>query len=165
MDSLFGIGEQLSMTQMGMRAFIMFVVALTLVRMGGIRMLGRKSASDFIIIIMVGTILTRGIVGASPFLSTIFAGFVIIIINKMLAQVSARLPYLSNVVKGKPAVLYKNGQIQWDQMDRLGISRTDLLTSLRLETHNKHLEEVDLALMEPNGRISFTLKEKTNKSE
>lgn len=160
MDSLFGSGENLSMIQMGSRALVMFVIALFLVRLGGIRILGRKSGVDFVIIIMLGAVLARGIVGASPFLSTVFAGFVMIIINKILAQVSARLPYLGNMVKGKPVVLYKNGKIQWDQMDRLGVSRTDLLTSLRLETNSKHLDEVDMALMEPNGRISFTLKER-----
>jgi Predicted membrane protein len=160
MDSLFGSDENLSMIQMGSRALVMFVIALFLVRLGGIRILGRKSGVDFVIIIMLGAVLARGIVGASPFLSTVFAGFVMIIINKILAQVSARLPYLGNIVKGKPVVLYKNGKIQWDQMDRLGVSRTDLLTSLRLETNSKHLDEVDMALMEPNGRISFTLKER-----
>ncbi|WP_312460171.1 DUF421 domain-containing protein [Sphingobacterium siyangense] len=160
MDSFFGSGEDLTMLQMGSRAFIMFIIALFLVRLGGIRILGRKSGVDFVIIIMLGAVLARGIVGASPFLSTVFAGFVMIIFNKILAQVSARLPYLGNMVKGKPAVLYKNGKIQWDQMDRLGVSRTDLLTSLRLETNSKHLDEVDMALMEPNGRISFTLKER-----
>ncbi|PUV24282.1 DUF421 domain-containing protein [Sphingobacterium athyrii] len=160
MESLFGSGEDLSMIQIGIRAFIMFMVALFLVRLGGIRMLGRKSGVDFVIIIMLGAVLARGIVGASPFMSTVFAGAVMIMINKILVQVSARLPYLGNLVKGKPAVLYKNDQIQWDQMDRLGVSRTDLLTSLRLETHSIHLDEVDIALMEPNGRISFTLKTK-----
>ncbi len=160
MDSLFGSGENLTMIQMGSRALIMFIIALFLVRLGGIRILGRKSGVDFVIIIMLGAVLARGIVGASPFLSTVFAGFVMIIVNKILAQVSARIPYLGNMVKGKPVVLYKNGKIQWDQMDRLGVSRTDLLTSLRLETNSKHLDEVDMALMEPNGRISFTLKEK-----
>ncbi|MDF2517264.1 MAG: hypothetical protein K0R59_2560 [Sphingobacterium sp.] len=160
MESLFGSGEELSMVQMGMRALIMFMVALFLVRLGGIRILGRKSGVDFVIIIMLGSVLARGIVGASPFMSTVIAGAVMIMVNKILAQVSARLPYLGNLVKGKPAVLYKNDQIQWDQMDRLGVSRTDLLTSLRLETHSKHLDEVDIAFMEPNGRISFTLKTK-----
>ncbi|QIH33981.1 YetF domain-containing protein [Sphingobacterium sp. DR205] len=160
MESLFGSGEDLSMIQMGIRAFIMFMVALFLVRLGGIRMLGRKSGVDFVIIIMLGAVLARGIVGASPFMSTVFVGAVMIMVNKILVQVSARLPYLGNLVKGKPAVLYKNDQIQWDQMDRLGVSRTDLLTSLRLETHSIHLDEVDIALMEPNGRISFTLKTK-----
>ncbi|WP_286857023.1 MULTISPECIES: DUF421 domain-containing protein [Sphingobacterium] len=160
MESLFGTGEELSMVQMGMRAFMMFIVALLLVRLGGIRILGRKSGVDFVIIIMLGAVLARGIVGASPFFSTIFAGLVMIMVNKILTQLSARLSYLGNLVKGKPAVLYKNDQIQWDQMDRLGVSRTDLLTSLRLETHSIHLDEVDIALMEPNGRISFTLKRK-----
>ncbi|HCX55925.1 MAG TPA: hypothetical protein DHU90_04975, partial [Sphingobacterium sp.] len=101
------------MIQMGARAFMMFIIALFLVRLGGIRILGRKSGVDFVIIIMLGAVLARGIVGASPFLSTVFAGFVMIIVNKILAQVSARLPYLGNMVKGKPAVLYKNGKIQW----------------------------------------------------
>jgi len=160
MDSLFGSGEDLSMMQMGLRALVMFLIALLLVRLGGIRILGRKSGVDFVIIIMLGAVLARGIVGASPFMSTVFAGFIMIIVNKFLTQVSARLPYLGNMVKGKPVVLYKNGKIQWDQMDRMGVSRSDLLTSLRLETNSKYLDEVDMALMEPNGRISFTLKDK-----
>ncbi|CAM3451620.1 DUF421 domain-containing protein [Sphingobacterium prati] len=161
MESLLGTGENLSMIQMGIRALIMFFIALLLVRFGGMRILGRKSGVDFVIIIMLGAVLARGIVGASPFISTVFAGFVMIVINKALAQISTRVPYLGNLMKGKPVVLYKNGQIQWHHMDRLGVSRTDLLTSLRLETHSKHLDEVDIAMMEPNGRISFTLKTKT----
>ena len=160
MESLLGTGENLSMIQMGIRALIMFFIALLLVRFGGMRILGRKSGVDFVIIIMLGAVLARGIVGASPFISTVFAGFVMIVINKVLAQISTRVPYLGNLMKGKPVVLYKNGQIQWHHMDRLGVSRTDLLTSLRLETHSKHLDEVDIAMMEPNGRISFTLKTK-----
>lgn len=161
MESLLGTGENLSMIQMGIRALIMFFIALLLVRFGGMRILGRKSGVDFVIIIMLGAVLARGIVGASPFISTVFAGFVMIVINKALAQISTRVPYLGNLMKGKPVVLYKNGQIQWHHMERLGVSRTDLLTSLRLETHSKHLDEVDIAMMEPNGRISFTLKTKT----
>lgn len=161
MESLLGTGENLSMIQMGIRALIMFFIALLLVRFGGMRILGRKSGVDFVIIIMLGAVLARGIVGASPFISTVFAGFVMIVINKVIAQISTRVPYLGNLMKGKPVVLYKNGQIQWHHMDRLGVSRTDLLTSLRLETHSKHLDEVDIAMMEPNGRISFTLKTKT----
>jgi len=160
MESLLGTGENLSMIQMGIRALIMFFIALLLVRFGGMRILGRKSGVDFVIIIMLGAVLARGIVGASPFISTVFAGFVMIVINKVLAQISTRVPYLGNLMKGKPVVLYKNGQIQWHHMDRLGVSRTDLLTSLRLETHSKHLDEIDIAMMEPNGRISFTLKTK-----
>jgi len=75
MDSFFGSSEDLTMLQMGSRAFIMFIIALFLVRLGGIRILGRKSGVDFVIIIILGAVLARGIVGASPFLSTVFAGF------------------------------------------------------------------------------------------
>ncbi len=49
MDSFFGSGEDLTMIQMGARAFMMFIIALFLVRLGGIRILGRKSGVDFVI--------------------------------------------------------------------------------------------------------------------
>ncbi|MCW8311880.1 DUF421 domain-containing protein [Sphingobacterium thalpophilum] len=160
METLFGSGEELTVVQMALRALIMFIVALFLVRLGGMRILGRKSGVDFVIIIMLGSVLARGIVGASPFVPTVAAGFVMIITNKLLAQLATRFPLLGDLIKGKPAVLYKEGRIQWDQMQRLGVSRTDLLTSLRLETLSTQLDEVEVALMEPNGRISFTLKKK-----
>ena len=162
MEIWLGTGEELSMIQMGLRALLMFMVALFLVRLGGMRILGRKSGVDFVIIIMLGGVLVRGIVGASPFMSTIGAGFVMILVNKLLTELSARWPLVGNWVKGKPVVLYKDGQIQWMQMHQLGVSQSDLLTSLRLETHSKDLDDVEIALLEPNGRISFMLKSKSS---
>ena len=70
---LFGSGEHLTALQMAVRAFIMFFITLALIRFGGMRIFGKKTAFDNILVIMLGAILARGVVGASPFFSTVAA--------------------------------------------------------------------------------------------
>jgi uncharacterized membrane protein YcaP (DUF421 family) len=61
---LFGRGEDLTALQMSVRSFIMFFIALALIRIGGMRIFGKKTAFDNILVIMLGAVLARGVVGA-----------------------------------------------------------------------------------------------------
>lgn len=158
---LFGEGEHLNILQMSCRAFVMFFITLTLLRLGGMRIFGKKSAFDTIIVIMLGAVLARGIVGASSFFATVAAAAVMIVIDRTLAWASLKSKLVSSLVKGTPLVLYMNGELVWDNMKTASLSKEDLLESLRLETNKNSLEEVELAEMETNGRISFVLKEES----
>jgi len=84
-NEIFGSGEELAPLQMAARAFIMFFIALLLIRIAGMRIFGIKTAFDNILVIMLGAILSRGVVGASPFFSTIAAATAMILIHKILA--------------------------------------------------------------------------------
>ena len=68
---LFGRGEHLDVLQMTMRAIIIFFIALVLIRFTGMRVFGIETAFDSCIIIMLGAVLTRAIVGASPMIPTV----------------------------------------------------------------------------------------------
>ena len=72
---------------MGVRSFLMFFIALALIRFGGMRIFGKKIAFDYIII-MLGAILARGGVGRRLFLSAVAAVVVMVIIHKVLALLS-----------------------------------------------------------------------------
>ena len=158
METLIGIGEDLSPLHMSIRAFIMFFVALLLIRVGGLRIIGKKSGFDLVVVIMMGAVLARGIVGASPFIPTAIAAAVMIAINKLLAWISTKNKTINYLLKGKALVLYESGEIHWENMNEAALSKSDLITSLRLETNSEELERVEKAYIETNGRISFILK-------
>ena len=155
-----GEGEQLNVLQMCVRAFILFFVALVLMRIGGVRIFGKRSALDNIIVIMLGAVLARAIVGASPLMPTIAAGAVMILLHKVLSYMAVKNERIFNIVNGSPLVLYKDNQILWHNMQRGSISLHELMESLHLETKKIVLDDIDTAFLETNGRISFILKEK-----
>jgi uncharacterized membrane protein YcaP (DUF421 family) len=155
----FGEGSDLTMLQMSMRAFSMFIIMLVLIRFAGMRTFAKKSPFDTIVVIMLGAILARGVVGASPYLSTIAASVVMVVMHRMIAWLSVKNRKFEKLVKGSYIKLYHDGALIGNNLERTGMSENDLHESLRLETKKLTLAEIDTAFMETNGRISFILKE------
>jgi uncharacterized membrane protein YcaP (DUF421 family) len=153
--TLWGQGDQLDAGQMALRAVVMYMVTLILIRLGGMRIFGKKSAFDTIIVIMMGAVLARVIVGASPFTGTVAAAAVMVAINKGLAWISTKSDVINRLLKGKPLLLYDAGEIIWKNMEKACLSQSDLMESLRLETKKASLSDIDQAYMETDGRISF----------
>jgi uncharacterized membrane protein YcaP (DUF421 family) len=155
---LWGEGQQLDILQMSVRAFVMFFIALILIRLGGMRIFGKRSAFDTIIVIMLGAVLARGIVGASPYWGTIIASAVMVAIHRGLAWLSGKSKAINELIKGKPKIIYESGHIIWENMEASSLTESDLMESLRLETKKPSLDYIDKAYMETNGRISFIIK-------
>jgi len=61
-------------------------------------------------------------------------------------------------LKGEIVPLYKDGKILWRNLEKTTISESDLMQSLRLETQKTTLDDIELAYLEDNGRISFIVK-------
>jgi uncharacterized membrane protein YcaP (DUF421 family) len=153
-NNLFGSGEQLTPLQMGARAFIMFFITLALIRIGGMRIFGKKTAFDNILVIMLGAVLARGVVGASPFFSTVAAAAVMVIIHKILALLAMKYIWIGKIVKGVHRPLYKNGELNWKNMSIATISKDDLMEGVRLQLNSDSLEDVKEAYIEKNGQVS-----------
>jgi len=158
-ESLVGSGEDLTMFQMAFRALIVYFVTLILIRISGIRILGRKSALDNIIMILLGAVLARAVEGASPIPSTIAAAAVIVFVNKLLTAWALRNKTVSYLCKGREVVLFEHGKVLEANLKKADVSKEDLMESLRLETSAQDMDKVLKATLETNGRISFVMKE------
>ena len=82
---LLGLGfeaKDLTFIQISLRAIIVFLATLIMVRLGHKRSLARKSAFDAILLVILASFLARGINGTSPLFATIGAGFVIVLLNR-----------------------------------------------------------------------------------
>jgi uncharacterized membrane protein YcaP (DUF421 family) len=155
---LFGSGQQLTPLQMGVRAFIMFFIALALIRLGGMRIFGKKTAFDNILVIMLGAVLARGVVGASPFFSTVIASAVMVAIHRILAWLAMKHIWVGMIVKGYRRSLYKNGQYNLKNMQITAISKDDLMEGVRLQINSNTLDDVREAYIEKNGQVSIIKK-------
>jgi uncharacterized membrane protein YcaP (DUF421 family) len=156
--ALFGEGKDINTFHTVTRSIAMFFVALVLLRIGGLRILGKKSAFDEVIAIMLGAILSRGIVGASSFGSVTAAGAAMVILHRLVAWVSSKSKIVANASMGEPIILYKNGQFDENHLSKCCLSREEVMESLRLQTNDDKLNKIDLAYLECNGRISFVKK-------
>jgi uncharacterized membrane protein YcaP (DUF421 family) len=144
--------------QMAIRAFIVFVLTLAMVRMGATRIFGRNSAFDIVLGIVLGSVLSRAITANSPFFPTIIAAIVLILLHILFARISMASHKFGWIVKGKQNPLVINGEIQPDQMKKCKITENDLLESLRIKGKDD-LQTVRDAFLERSGEISIIFKE------
>ena len=155
---IFGQGMDLNILQMTMRAVVTFFIALMLVRFSGMRIFGIQSAFDICVIIMLGAVLARGVVGASPFVPTVAASAGLAIIHKLIGVLSVSNQFVSHLVKGTPHSLYKDGKLNDKNLKRCMISYGDIIEEVRISLHQNSLDNIDEIFMERTGKISLVIK-------
>ncbi len=157
-EDLIGTGIDLSPLQMGIRAFFIFIIAGALIRLAGIRAFGMKSPFDYIIILLLGAILSRAVYGASSILSTLTACVVIVLMHRLFGFISIYSDTFGKLVKGDKVLLFKDGKPIRKNMRKSLISDKDLAEGIRMEIHVEDSDQVDAAYLERSGHISVVLK-------
>ncbi|HVK97501.1 MAG TPA: YetF domain-containing protein [Flavisolibacter sp.] len=157
--NLWDVDNKIGFVEVIIRSAAMFLILLFLIRIGGMRPFGKGGVIDTIIVILLGSVVARGIVGASPFLQTIVAAFVLILVHKLLSIITFYNKDMGRKIKGKPSLLY-DGQFNEVNMRISNITHNDIMEELRLKMHLDSLEVIDKIYMERTGEISFILKQK-----
>jgi uncharacterized membrane protein YcaP (DUF421 family) len=145
--------ENVNSGQMALRAMLVYVLALLLVRIGSKRFLSQATAFDVIVAIMLGSILSRAINGSAPLIPTILAAGALVGLHCVFAALAARTSFFGPLVKGEPRLLIKDGQVQEEEMRRAKLSDHDLEQALRLQSRTDP-SKIKRAYLERNGSIS-----------
>ncbi|RAU84480.1 DUF421 domain-containing protein [Pontibacter arcticus] len=145
---------------MAMRAVVVFMAALALIRLGSHRIFGKNTAFDIVLGIIYGSVLSRAITGNSPFWPTIAAALTLVLLHKLLAILAFKTNSgFGNLIKGKSQELVKDGQLQWDVMRSNSVTENDILEALRHAGHQPDISTIAVACLERNGDISIICKE------
>lgn len=157
--------DSLNWWQMAIRAVVVFFVALVIIRIGNKRIFGKHSAFDIVLGIMYGSILSRAITGNSPFFPTLVAALVLVVLHRGLATLAYYTSFgFGNFIKGRPVQLVKDGELLEDAMRKNGITKNDLIETMRVDGSVDHFDEVESAYLERSGNISI-IKKKENKAK
>lgn len=156
--ALFGEGRNLDALQMGMRSLVVFVLALVLVRISGRRSFGQRSPFDYVVGFLLGAILSRAVVGASPFVPTVVASLVIVVLHRALAWARVHSRALERMVVGIEREVFHHGCFDEKQMGAALITETDIYESVRQSLGARDLARVEAAILERNGQLSVIRK-------
>lgn len=153
-------GAELEIWQVLLRALIVYLVALVIIRLGKKRLLGRSSALDVILGVVIGSMFSRTIHSAVPFVGSLVAALSLVGLHGLFAFIAVRFKGFGSVVKGHPRQLAKDGQIDQEAMRLHDITEEDLKEAMRLKVNSEDLSQVASATLERNGSVSFMTKKK-----
>jgi uncharacterized membrane protein YcaP (DUF421 family) len=157
LQTLLGLGRDVGDVdagQMALRAVAVYVLTLAIVRLGSKRFLGKGTAFDVVVGIMLGSVMSRAINGSAPFVPTLAAGAVLVGAHWLLAVLAFRVSWVGSLVKGSPVPLIEGGEVREAGLRRGSVSRQDLEQALRTQTGRTDPGEIELAYLERDGTIS-----------
>jgi uncharacterized membrane protein YcaP (DUF421 family) len=152
-------GQSIGLVEMCLRAALVYMAVLVMVRIGHKRFLGRSTAFDIVLGIILGSVVSRAITGNAPFLPALAAGLTLILLHSALSALAIRSAVSAKLIKGRPRILVHAGELDAGQLRRARISEEDLREALRLSAGLEELEKVQSARLERNGEISVVKKE------
>lgn len=138
-----------------LRATAVFFMLFLLLRLFGKRQLGQMTPFEFVSLVVVGDFVQQAVThndysvtGAALAVGTF--GFWALI----LGWIGFRSARLRKLLDGEPRVVVRHGEIQQSMLDRDKIPVDELLSEMRL-AGIASIKEVDWAILETNGKISF----------
>jgi uncharacterized membrane protein YcaP (DUF421 family) len=151
---LFGEGSDLDIRQMVARGVVIFVLALVLIRASGRRSFGQSSPFDACATVLLGAVLSRAVVGASPFWATVAAAAALAAMHRLLAVCCIRWARLEDLVSGREIVLVRDGSIDRQAMRHALLTERNLAEAIRQQLGHAEVEDVGRALLERDGKIT-----------
>lgn len=159
-DSLLGLSaDTLSIYHILMRCVVIYILGIALVRIGKKRFIGKMTAFDMIIAIIIGSLLSSAITTTDYFFALLASSLLLILLHRLFSNIAARSDYFGDWIKGHERVVVENGEILWDAMKKSNLSEQDLLQTIRLNARVGEVSKVKIARLERNGDISVILKD------
>lgn len=139
------------------KSVLIFFILVILARLIGRKVLSQMSYFDFTIAITIGTV-------AGSYVSQSIKGLWVLLSPVILAALAVLFDYIQTkylhfrkIAEGEPVIVIQSGKILEDNMQKLRYN-LDMLEAQLREKDIFDLNEVDFAILEPNGQLSVLKK-------
>lgn len=137
------------------RAVVLFLFLWLVTRAVGRSTLGELSTFDLLLYVTMGDLIQQAVTQQDYSVTGgILAVGVFALLTLLLSWAQWRFPKLQGVINGKPIVVVRDGEMLEESTRQQRLSRTDLLAAAR-QQGIRSLADVDLAVLEADGRVSF----------
>lgn len=151
-----GVGaasHDITIAQMALRGAFIYIAILVLVRLAKKRFMGRASAFDVILGVMIGSIASRAVTGGAPLLPALGSVAMLIALHTLFSRMAVSWHGFGIAIKGQPRTLIRDGVIDTKEMRAAHLSEHDLWEDLRQEGVDD-LARVARGRLERSGKVS-----------
>lgn len=137
------------------RAVVLFFFLWVVTRVAGRSTLGELSTFQLVLYVTMGDLVQQAITQQDySMASGVLAVSVFTLLTVGISWINVRWSRLRGVTHGTPVVVVKAGELLTDQLRRERMPAHDLMAAAR-EQGIRRITDVDLAVLETNGKISF----------
>jgi len=150
--------------EIALRAVIIFVFLWVVTRAVGRTTLGELSTFELLLFVTMGDLVQQSIT-QQDFSATggVIAVSVFALMTVSLSWLQWRFPRTRGIVNGTPVVVVRDGQLLEKPARQQRLSDTDLMAAAR-QQGIRSLSDVDLAILEADGRLSFFTRDSSSSS-
>lgn len=136
-------------------SFVSLAVLFIITKIMGFRQISEMSFFDYVIGITIGSIAAEMATNIDlEWWKGILAMVVYGVVGVLLSVLAQKSVKARKFISGKPVIIIERGKISKEGMRKARIELDDLLTSARVNGYF-NLSDIDYAIMETTGKISF----------
>ncbi|BAH48705.1 DUF421 domain-containing protein [Rhodococcus opacus] len=137
------------------RAAVLFLFLWVITRVVGRSTVGELSTFQLVLYVVMGDLVQQGVTQQDySVTSAVLAVGVFALLTLALAWANARFPRVRGVTHGVPVIIVRDGIPDLDRLRTERMSLDDLMADAR-QKGIRRFDEIELAVLETNGRVSF----------
>src|SRR5882762_6679084 len=142
------------------RAAVVYVFLLALLRLTGKRQVGQLSPFDLVLLLVLSNAVQNAMNGGdNSVIGGMISAVTLVGVNWIVGLLTYRSKKLEALVEGRPDVLIRDGKLFQQTLEHAKLTRHEVMNALR-EAGCASIEEVRAALLENEGSISVIPKRK-----
>jgi uncharacterized membrane protein YcaP (DUF421 family) len=153
------LSPEVSILEKMLRPFVVYLFLLVGLRLAGKRELAALNAMDLIVLLTLSNTVQNAIIGPDNSVSGgLIGAATLLVVNYVAVRFLFSHPKFDQLVEGRPTVLVEHGKPLQGAMARELITRAELESAAHKQGVPK-LSQVERAVLEPSGVITFVAKE------
>jgi uncharacterized membrane protein YcaP (DUF421 family) len=145
-----------------LRPIIVYAFLIIGLRLAGKRELAQLNPFDLVVLLTLSNTVQNAIIGEDNSVAGgLLGAATLLLVNYLVIRFLFTHERIDRVVEGDPDVLIDHGRIQEDHLKKELLTRQELETAAHRQGFSS-LQEIDRAVIEPGGGISFIGKKPTS---
>ena len=138
------------------RAGIVYFFVLAVLHFTGKRQIGQLAPFDLVLLLILANAVQNAMnAGDNSLVGGLISAASIVSLNYFVGLLAFKSKTVELIIEGRPQILIHNGELFEDVLKREKLSRHELMAALRGAACD-NIEDVRIAVLENNGRISVT---------